>query len=367
MSAPVLEGTIGDGGPGEVLAEVEALRTSGELRFRSGSVEGVLQLIAGQLAERQVPLPDGTDPLEVFLELTDGEFSVIQRLPPLSVSHGDDRSRTGSLTVHVAADLMNYCERAGLTGVLRMIRDGRFAEAVYDRGELAAIRVDGSEDADLHEVFSWEDGTFEIEASGQVPEVEVNLNDLISERPPDELEERPRPEPTGRFLRVVEVALESIVEEREKRRSPSRTSPPLPPTPKTRSDTPRKRRREPTVRIIYLGDAEPAATNDDGSTRHVKGTGGVEAELPEALEERRSASSEPPTASKPASALAGGKAERTEGTAADRQEPGGGSSARDARDEPPVGRLAGEALGWSALLVVLLVLALAVLANLPPL
>jgi len=270
VAEPVLSGEITGDGVLALLREIESRRTTGVLHFEAGDLGGDVKLVAGQLALEQEELPDGRDPVEVLLELREGSYDVYQRLPPLPVSRGDDRHLEGSLAVHVPADLMGYCERAGLTGVLTLENEGRRAEAVYDRGELQAIRVDGEDADDLNKVFGWEEGHFEVATHTVLPPIVPEPLEEVAEEDPSEREPtmprlKPRPDATGKqFLKSVEVALASIVEEREKRRSPSRTSPPLPPAPKARRPDsipgtekaepaePRKE-REPTVRIIYLG------------------------------------------------------------------------------------------------------------------
>jgi hypothetical protein len=162
---------------------------------------------------------------------------------------------------------------AGLTGLLTLEKGGQQAEAVYDRGDLVAIHVDGTEDDDLHEVFAWEEGHFEITAHSEPPAVA----DL---EPPEETDEEGVPttkvrklEETGlQFLRSVEMTLSSIVDERQKRRPATRASPPMPATPKTRPPTdppgqaeapssPRPRTaREATVKIIYRGSRGAVGT-----------------------------------------------------------------------------------------------------------
>ena len=301
MPAPsVLSGDISADGAIDLLREIEALHTTGVLTFESGGTRGEVLFVAGQLAADQSTMPDGADAVEAFLALRSGHYELVQRLPPLPVSTGDDTMRTGSLAVHVPADLMNYCETAGLTGVLELVRRGRRAEVVYDAGELVGIRLDGKDDADLQDVFAWEDGTFRIEARAAAPEVEVEI-DLEPEaggaRPKSDPAQKAkaRAEDTGQhLLKVVEVALTSIVQDREKRRSPTRTSPPLPPPPRARtapSTTPppnRPKKRKGTVRVVYLR-AEPAEPQPSVvvSTRVVRTDITGEVMLPEASPERR--------------------------------------------------------------------------------
>ncbi len=348
VNEPVLSGEITKEGVLSLLSKVEELRTSGIIRFEVGDLVGEVELVAGQLALDQTELSDGSDPVEVLLGLRKGHYLVFQKLPPLPVSHGDERHKEGSLAIHVPADLMRYCEAAGLTGKLTFKRDTRSAEAIYDGGELSAIRVDGSEDADLHDIFAWDEGTFAIAAHTIAPKLDVDeMTGWIEEEDPSEREptiqfKRRKDDTSEIFLRSVEVALSSIVEEREKRRGASRTSPPMPPSKRARRpssipgvDEPKpKRKREPTVRIVYLGTKLPTSSRAEKGTRHVKKGSETEEALPEASKERR----EPTERMRPAHS--------------------GG---------PPATSTIAGTLAWVLVLFVMFIGALLVLAALPPL
>lgn len=306
----VREGVIPADGVLDVLRAIEGERTSGALRFEIDGAWQEVTLVAGQIALDQADA-DGTDPVEALLSARAGRYEVIQRLPPLPVSKGDTRVRTGSLAVHVPADLMAYCERAGLTGLLELVRDDERAEAVYDQGELTAIQFGGHLGGEVNSVFAWETGTFKIEALSSVPELDIELlpesipppvvaADVVpSLRPPrrDDTEPvlrkgRRRRDETGQnFLKVVETTLGAIVAQAEKGRSPTRTSPPLPPIPAPRPESlpPSRPSREATVRIIYLtGDSIPMLpkASEVASTRHVRTDVTGEMMLPDATPER---------------------------------------------------------------------------------
>jgi len=306
----VREGVIPADGVLDVLRAIEVERTSGALRFEIDGAWQEVTLVAGQIALDQADA-DGTDPVETLLSARAGRYEVIQRLPPLPVSKGDTHVRTGSLAVHVPADLMAYCERAGLTGLLELVRDDERAEAVYDKGELTAIQFGGHLGGEVNSVFAWETGTFKIEALSTVPELDIELlpdsipppvmtADVVpSTRPARRDETRPvsrkgrrRRDETGQnFLKVVETTLGAIVAEAEKGRSPTRTSPPLPPIPAPRPESlpPSRPSREATVRIIYLtGDSIPMLpkASEVASTRHVRTDVTGEMMLPDATPER---------------------------------------------------------------------------------
>lgn len=268
---PALAGEIPAEGVLATLLQIEERRISGRLRFTTSADDGTSQsgeveLVAGQLALSQTALPDGADPVERLLALRSGRYVVHQRLPALPVSQGDERHKRGSLAVHAPSDLMGYCERAGLTGTLRLLREGSLVEMVYEAGELLGIRVDGQESAELSHVFSWEDGRFEIGVGGDVralvPEEEP---EDPSEREPTTVFVRARPHETGKhFLRVVEVALSDLLEHREKalHKSKGQTSVAPPPDVRPRIPSelppPRRPRGDGTVRVLILApdDAE---------------------------------------------------------------------------------------------------------------
>lgn len=216
----------------EKLHEIEALCATGRLCFRSPSGEGEVRLTRGEFAEGD------DEALEELLELREGSFWIIQELPSLSVSRGDATRKEGSLEVHVPADLMNYCERAGLSGALAFSFRGASATLKYRAGELSDIELSGV--SDLSDVFGWTDGAFVIHAR----------------------EEKSKRESTEQFLTVVEVALREIEREREERRPATRSSPEMPPLPtpselptlKFKRPKPEERRKDQTVRVIYIND-----------------------------------------------------------------------------------------------------------------
>jgi len=302
MSAqpPILSGDLADGGAVGLLRACEERRITGELRFTGAGPEegvaGVIRLIGGEIAVDQPARDDGMDSVDLLLDLESATYEVHQALPPLPVAKGDDYTKSGSLAVHVPVDLMTYCEKAGLTGVLELRHEGRRAEAVYEGGELVTIELDGHDATDLHEVFAWEQGRFWIRLDPEAPKkfaVEEPVADTLVDgwapAPPQKRED------TRKFLRVVEMALVDVLDQSEKARSPTRTSPPLPEPPKARPrpptlpPPPKRRRDDQTVRLVYLtGKRSPKKRAEAvSSTRHVQ-AGGERAEIgAEAAPERR--------------------------------------------------------------------------------
>jgi hypothetical protein len=394
MTEAVLVGEITSEGVIMLLAEIEDRRTSGVLHFKAGGMTGAIELVAGQLALEQPEMSDGRDPVEVLLSLRDGSYALHQKLPPLPVSKGDEQARQGSLEVHVPADLMNYCENAGLTGKLRLEQDERSAEAIYDRGELKAIRVDGTEDTDLHEVFGWKSGHFHITAFSQAPTLDVDELEVVEVEEEDPLEREPTIQFTRRkkqdtseiFLRSVEVALTDILTEREKRRGPQRTSPPaavrrvressIPGVEKiVRIHATKKRKRQPTVRIVYASNREPAEVL--GSTRHV-GRGGAESmALPEASPDRvpaveaarrkKKGPKKGPGKKPKVRRKEGAKAMEVVSEPPKKGKGGGGGDSPKPTQPAPTWTSTLETLAWVAAVFILLVGCLVLLARLPPL
>lgn len=302
---PVLSGEIPTGGVLEVLREIEARRITGKIRFVVGDESGEVELVGGQLAMDQDPLPDGSDPVEALLAARSGIYAVHSVLPALPVSQGDDHERRGSLAVHVPADLMSYCEQAGLTGALEMRNEGRVVEVVYETGEMLGIRLDGREDADLGEVFAWDQGSFRIVARTQedvrsrLPPAGEPVHSAAPPEPPEDPAEREptvrwaRPEPpasdggatsryakvdgasTGRedtgqqFLRVIEMALTDVVSVREKARASVRSQPPPKARPSVRPPARPARAKDSTVRIVWIG-GEPSVEQEVPAAAHAE-------------------------------------------------------------------------------------------------
>jgi hypothetical protein len=367
-SEPVMSGEIPADGVLEILREIEAHRITGRLRFTAkgatgGSQAGEVELVAGQIALDQDALPDGTDPVERLLALRGGHYAVHQHLPPLPISTGDDRRRTGSLAVHVPGELMTFCEGAGLTGTLTLERGKERVELVYEAGELLAIRVDGREDGDLSHVFEWSDGTFRIEVNAEarslVPVMDGDEDEAAAREPTTQFV-RARRDATGQnFLKVFEVALAEIVDQRDRAKKTKRTSPitnaPPPsirPRPPSMQAPPmRKRVREPTVRVVYLKPDDPtsavaASPPTDVRTRHAAGRAARDEALPDAQPSRRGDARDPSPATR-------------------RKESTPRPASLGAREEAPRPRGSIAPILWVVAVIAIGVLILGLLAQLP--
>lgn len=382
---PSMSGEIPLDGIIEVLRDIEAKRITGRLRYTVAGESGEVELVSGQLALDQDSLPDGSDPVERLLALRAGIFVVHQRLPPLAVSQGDDEHKKGSLAVHAPSDLMTYCETAGMTGTLRLIREGRIVEMVYESGELLAIRVDGQESADLSHVFSWEDGRFEIKVGRDVRSLvpDVKAEEDPADREPTMQFVRPRADSTGKhFLKVFEVALTDIVESRAKapHKGKGQTARPPAPPARARAGAVRaasKPKREPTVRIVYVSpDDDAAAAVIDEKTGRTNPPPGKAEDQSMAKKQKKPAGAVKRTE---ADAKGGGDAGAEEAAAA--QEPASSSkdalgvegapsapsaTAQPAAPELDVGREALISAGWALAVIAAGLGILALLARLPP-
>jgi hypothetical protein len=165
---------------------------------------------------------------------------------------------------------------------------------------MLGIRLDGREEADLDQVFAWDQGSFRIAARTE-EDVRSRLPPAMSvapvarsEEPPEDPADREptvryaRPTPavtpivgdggstsryakvdvsgredTGRnFLRVIEMALTEVVSVREKARASVRSAPPPPKArPSVRPIARPARQKDPTVRIVWIG-GEPSVENE---------------------------------------------------------------------------------------------------------
>lgn len=184
--------------PTELLRFCEAVRFTGTLSFESVQSRGALPMLRG------VPEISDGDPsleraLDTFLSLTRGRYTLTQMLPPL-----EGAAAEGHLGLHgsigpalTVADLLRYCEAAGLTGTLTLYREERACIARYERGDLVSLTLDEGSDVDLSNIFAWNTGGFAIRARSVFDKT------------------RAEPESTDKFLKTVEVALAEIVEKSE--------------------------------------------------------------------------------------------------------------------------------------------------------
>lgn len=163
VAQAVFEGAIPAEGVHDLLGGLEEIGTTGVLAFQSTSGSGSIRLVHGQVAD-EATTEDEERALEILLSLREGEFAVYPKLPHLPVSRGTDTTRRGSLAVHPPADLMRYCESAGLTGRLLLELRGRLAIAYYEKGELSDVSIDGGTAADFVVALEWTEGTFRVDA-----------------------------------------------------------------------------------------------------------------------------------------------------------------------------------------------------------
>jgi hypothetical protein len=187
----VFEGAIPAEGVGDLLGGLEEIGTTGVLAFQSTAGSGAIRLVHGQVADAEANA-DEERALEVLLSLRDGEFAVYPKLPHLPVSRGTDTTRRGSLAVHPPADLMRYCESAGLTGRLLLEHRGRLAIGYYEKGDLNDVSIDGGTAADFVVALEWTEGTFRVDAVPPPREtLPPSLRDKTSQAPPKNPTELP--------------------------------------------------------------------------------------------------------------------------------------------------------------------------------
>jgi hypothetical protein len=199
----VFEGAIPAEGVEDLLGGLEEIGTTGVLAFQSTSGSGAIRLLHGQVVDATTTAEEERA-LEVLLSLREGEFAVYPKLPRLPVSRGTDTTRRGSLAVHPPADLMRYCENAGLTGRLLLELRGRLAIGYYDKGELTDVSIDGGTAADFVLALEWTEGTFRVDAVPPPREtLPASLRDKTSQAPPKNPTELP-------LLRAFEEGLAAL-------------------------------------------------------------------------------------------------------------------------------------------------------------
>lgn len=197
VAQAVFEGVIPEEGIGDLLGGLEEIGTTGVLAFQSTAGSGTIRLVHGQIADREATAEEERA-LEILLSLREGQFAVYPKLPHLPVSRGTDTTRRGSLAVHPPAELMRYCENAGLTGRLLLEHRGRLAIGYYERGELVDVSIDGGTAGDFVTALEWTEGTFRVDA---VPPPRETLPLRSGTRPPMHLRRTQRSFPCWRLSR----------------------------------------------------------------------------------------------------------------------------------------------------------------------
>ncbi len=187
VAEAVFQGMIPAEGVEDLLGGLEQVGTSGLLSFQSESGSGTVRLLHGQIADAAASA-DEERALEILLSLRGGEFAVYPQLPHLPVSRGTDTTRRGSLAVHPPADLMRYCENAGLTGRLLLEHRGRLAIGYYEKGELSDVSIDGGSAADFVLALEWTEGTFRVDA---VPPPRETLPPTLRDKAPSVIPKNP--------------------------------------------------------------------------------------------------------------------------------------------------------------------------------
>lgn len=239
---PEIEGTLEERRPEELIELVVEGRLSGILEAHDGPRRWELVLRGGDIISVETTV-EGDEELEVFYELEQGRYRLRQQLLLPDGSRSDRFVETGELADADPIALVRCCEEGGLTGTLRLRELGRVAEALFDRGELTTITLDGHQDVDVDDLWRWQDGQWAILA-----------------RPA--LDAAPNPLDSGlAFLKEIEVAACDFLAEAEaSRRDDSEET-----------TQPRRHRRSgQTVKVVYLDTVDPYEDTVPVSSRYAK-------------------------------------------------------------------------------------------------
>ncbi|MBI2891915.1 MAG: DUF4388 domain-containing protein [Deltaproteobacteria bacterium] len=252
---PLVHGELAERGPIDLLKLCEEKRFTGLIEIAAGKLGGSLQLRGGEI-ETIALEGAAADPLDAFLALTAGRYTLRQQMPNLDGGLSNDPIVRGFIADHGPADVLRFCEAAGLSGEVRLSSGKRRVEVLYESGQMTTIKVDGKTDADLEEAWAWTSGEFEVTAR---PLFEATREEPVADE-------------TGQFLRVVQVALAKVIDRAQKVRELTDTQQrPIPLV--TRKKPPPPPRADQTVQVYFLEDivpetslAEPAAS----TTRHAR-------------------------------------------------------------------------------------------------
>lgn len=223
-SAPAPAGTLTTGAPENILRWCEEQRFTGSLGYVQNGARAEMTLVAGEVETNGADDPMAAA-LDRFLVLSEGSYTLTQRLPV--IDGAKVRSATelsGDLALRSPAELLHWCEAVGLTGRLDLDFVGgdstnpRGCTAVYERGELVSLTLDGRDDVEVATIFEWTTGGWKVVA---LPLLERSSAPPVT---------TPSPE-GGVLLRTVEVALADIIARRDQSLGPPRRAPSLRPPP----------------------------------------------------------------------------------------------------------------------------------------
>jgi hypothetical protein len=146
--------------PSKLIAAMERMRFTGELRFTAGQKTHAVDVRGGVAAD------SGEDAraMELFLSAVSGPYELREQLPVLPGGvRNNALSVGGSLADTAPSELLNFCEGIGLTGKLSLDSEGRECVARYVKGELVSLMLDGQDDGALDAVFAWRAGRYQIQ------------------------------------------------------------------------------------------------------------------------------------------------------------------------------------------------------------
>jgi len=228
-------GNLEQHAPASLLAAIERMRFTGELRFTVGQKTHAVDVRGGVASEA----PEHARAMELFLAAVSGPYELREQLPVLpSGVRKNALCVGGSLADTTPAELLNFCESIGLTGKLALDSEGRECLARYVKGELVSLMVDGQDDGALDAVFAWRAGSYQIQ----------QRNAFDEEGPSSVTDLRPA-------LGTIEVALSEILARSAKSNSVSApissNAPSAKPKPKTIPPTGGAPSPDQSVKIIF--------------------------------------------------------------------------------------------------------------------
>jgi hypothetical protein len=227
-------GNLEQHSPASLLAAIERMRFTGELRFTVGQKTHAVDVRGGVASDE----PEHARAMELFLSAVSGPYELREQLPVLpSGVRKNSLCVGGSLSDTSPAELLNFCESIGLTGKLSLDSEGRECLARYVKGELVSLTVDGQDDGALDAVFAWRAGSYQIQ----------QRNAFDEEGPSSITDLRPA-------LGTIEVALSEILARSAKNKGTAPiTSLALPAKPKPKTIPPKGGVVSPdqSVKIIF--------------------------------------------------------------------------------------------------------------------
>ncbi len=149
----------------EVLDACHKHLITGTLMVSANGKDGVIEIRAGAVDIASFDGADGRQAVKDMVALSDGTYTLCQKLPDLQGNLGESARFEGTLSEVSLVDLMRHCEDNALTCTITIDHGDENSEIQYRTGDLEKVIVRGEANDDaLYELIKLDNGAFRVAA-----------------------------------------------------------------------------------------------------------------------------------------------------------------------------------------------------------